>query len=80
MIVFFFFVSKLLISREQAADYLGISLRRLDRLASQGVLKPRRLGDSVRFELPHVIRLASRDRAKPDQHDTDAEGRNDHDA
>lgn len=80
MIVFFFFVSKLLISREQAADYLGISLPRLDRLASQGVLKPRRLGGSVRFELPEIVRFATLDTAKPDQNDTDAEGRNDHDA
>lgn len=80
MTLFFYFLSRLLISPEEAADYLGVSLRRLDQLVSQGRLKPRRLGDSVRFELPQVIRLATRDSAKPDQNDTDAEGRDDHHA
>jgi phage terminase Nu1 subunit (DNA packaging protein) len=50
---------KLLFNREEAADLLGIGVRSVDHLVARGLLKPRRIGNAVRFYVVELIRFAS---------------------
>jgi excisionase family DNA binding protein len=51
--------SKLLLTREEAAEFIGFSLRKIDQLVAAGELKPRRIGESVRFSVSELVRFAS---------------------
>jgi hypothetical protein len=70
--------SRLLCKREEAAEMLGISLRKLDKLVVRGELKPRRIDDCVRFYVVELIRFASLNSAEPKGADNAAEDADDH--
>ena len=69
---------RLLCKREEAAEMLGISLRKLDQLVVRGELKPRRIDDCVRFYVVELIRFASLNSAEPKGADNAAEDADDH--
>lgn len=51
-------VQKILLTREAAADLLALSVRKLDQLVASGELRPRRIGDSVRFPVAELVRFS----------------------
>ena len=69
---------RLLYKREEAAEMLAISLRKLDQLVVRGELKPRRIDDCVRFYVVELIRFASLNSAEPKGADNAAEDADDH--
>jgi len=69
---------RLLYNREEAAEMLGISLRKLDQLVVRGELKPRRIDDCFRFYVVELIRFASLNSAEPKGADNAAEDADDH--
>ena len=69
---------RLLCKREEAAEMLGISLRKLDQLVVRGELKPRRSDDAVRFYIGELVRFASLDPAELNGADNAAEDADDH--
>ncbi len=71
---------KLLLTREEAAETLGIGLRKLDQLVARGDLKPRRIDDCVRFYVVELIRFASLNPAELKGADNAAEDSDDHTA
>ena len=78
MTVLILFFYKLLLTREEAAEMLDIGLRKLDRLVSRGDLKPRRIGDCVRFYIGELVRFASLNPAELEGDDDATEADNDH--
>jgi excisionase family DNA binding protein len=60
MTVLIFIYAKLLYTREEAAQRLAISMRKIDELVANGELKPRRIDNSVRFYVGELIRFASK--------------------
>ena len=78
MTVLVLIVCKLLLTREEAAEMLGIGLRKLDQLVARGELKPRRIDDCVRFYIGELIRFASLKSAETKGADNDAEDADDH--
>jgi hypothetical protein len=69
---------KLLLTREEAAEMLGIGLRKLDQLVARGDLKPRRIDDCVRLYIGELIQFASENNAELKSGENTAEGSNDH--
>jgi hypothetical protein len=59
MTVFILIFCKLLLTREEAAEILGIGIRKLDEVVARGELKPRRIDGSVRFFVGELVRFAS---------------------
>lgn len=59
MTVLILIYSKLLFTREEAAEMLEISIRKIDELVANGELKPRRIGNLVRFYLGELVRYAA---------------------
>lgn len=78
MTVLILILRKLLLTREEAAEMLGIGLRKLDQLVARGDLKPRRIDDCVRFYVVELIRFASLNSAEPQGADNTAEDANAH--
>ena len=73
MTVLILIFCRLLYNREEAAEMLGISLRKLDQLVVRGELKPRRIDDAVRFYIVELVRFASLDPAELNGSDNAAE-------
>lgn len=78
MTVLILIVCKLLLTREEAADMLGISLRKLDQLVARGELKPRRIDDAVRFYIAELVCFASLNVAESKGGESAEGGPNDH--
>ena len=78
MTVLILIFCKLLLTREEAAEMLGIGLRKLDQLVARGDLEPRRIDDCVRFYVVELIRFASENKAVVKSSDNAAEDANDH--
>jgi hypothetical protein len=68
---------KLLLTREETAEILGIGLRKLDQLVARGDLKPRRIDDCVRFYIGELIRFASLNLAESKGNESTEEASND---
>ena len=77
MTVLILMLYKLLLTREEAAETLGIGLRKLDQLVARGDLKPRRIDDCVRFYVVDLIQFASRNKAALEGGDNPPEAPND---
>jgi hypothetical protein len=58
MTVLILILCKLLYTREEAAEFLNLSLRKLDELVALGALKPRRIDNAVRFYVGELVRFA----------------------
>lgn len=78
MSVLILIFGKLLYNREEAAEMLGIGIRKLDQLVARGDLKPRRIDDCVRFFIGDLIQFASLNSAEPQGADNAAEDADDH--
>lgn len=78
MTVLILIVCKLLLTREEAAEMLGIGIRKLDQLVARGDLKPRRIDDSVRFFIADLIQFASDNKAEVKSVANTEEVSNDH--
>jgi excisionase family DNA binding protein len=78
MTVLILIFCKLLYSREEAAEILNISLRKVDELVANGMLTPRRIDNSVRFYVGELIRFASLNSAEPKGADNAVEDADDH--
>lgn len=78
MTVLILIFRKLLLTREEAAEMLGIGLRKLDQLVARGDLKPRRIDDCVRFYIGELIRFASRNKGEFTSIEDAAEENDDH--
>ncbi len=78
MTVLILIVWKLLLTREEAAEMLGISLRKLDEQVAEGKLKTRRIDNCVRFYIGDLIEFASWRSDKPDSDEQAPEVSNDH--
>lgn len=64
MTVLILIVCQLLLTRQEASEMLGISIRKLDELAARGDLKPRRIDDCVRFFVGDLIQFAGQIKAE----------------
>lgn len=78
MTVLMVIIRTLLLSREESAKILGISVRKLDQLVARGELKPRRIDDCVRFYIVELIRFATLNPAELKGGHNAAEDTNDH--
>jgi hypothetical protein len=78
MTVLILILCKLLLTREEAAEMLGIGLRKLDQLVARGDLKPRRIDDAVRFYVGELVRFANHNIAKVKEGGNASEAGNDH--
>jgi hypothetical protein len=64
MTVLILILTKLLYNREEAAEMLGIGLRKLDQLSARGEIKPRRIDDCIRYYVGDLIQFASGNKAE----------------
>jgi phage terminase Nu1 subunit (DNA packaging protein) len=77
MTVLIMILCRLLCNREEAAEMLGIGLRKLDQLVARGHLKSRRIDDCVRFYVGDLIQFASENKAEVKSGENTAEVKND---
>lgn len=80
MTVFILIFFKLLLTREEAAEVLGIGQRKLDELVIRGELKPRRIDNAVRFYAGELVRFAAEEHNETTTGRNGAEAENVHDA
>jgi hypothetical protein len=78
MTVLILIFCKILFTREEAAESLGISVRKLDQLAARGDIKPRQIDDSVRSFIGELVRFANLNTAEVKQGGNASEAKNDH--
>ena len=80
MTVLILIFCKLLFTREEAAQVLGVGLRKLDELVARGELKPRRIDNAVRFYAGELVRFAAGNHAETTTGEEAKEAGNDHQA
>jgi hypothetical protein len=65
MTVYILVFYQLLYNREEAAEMLGLSVRKVDQLVARGILEPRRIDECVRFYVLDLIQFASNKNSEP---------------
>jgi hypothetical protein len=79
MTVLILIYCKLLFTREEAAEALSISPRKLDDLVTRGELEPRRIDSAVRFYVGELVRFAVENHTETTGQDAKG-AENDHEA
>jgi len=78
MTVLILILCKLLYTRKEAAEMLGIGIRKLDEFVMRGEIKPRRIDNAVRFYIGELVQFASMNSGEIMNGDNASEVTNDH--